>query len=229
MYFSGTSDRSAGAAQGARDAASVTPSARASARAADSRAKRAFDLLISAAVLLFIAPLLLLVAGAIWLESGGPVLFRQARTGLNGRVFQVYKFRSMTVAEDGDAFRQATRGDARITGIGHLIRRTSIDELPQLLNVLRGEMSLVGPRPHPVALDARFQPTIAGYADRFQVKPGITGWAQVCGHRGETRQVEDMALRISHDLQYVQGWSFGLDLQILAKTLVVVPFDRAAF
>jgi lipopolysaccharide/colanic/teichoic acid biosynthesis glycosyltransferase len=148
------------------------------------------------------------------------VLFRQTRKGLNGRTFRIYKFRTMRVLEDGAVVRQATRGDARVTRIGRILRSTSLDELPQLLNVLSGEMALVGPRPHALAHDEFYSREISGYDQRFRVKPGITGWAQVNGARGETPTLDHMRRRIELDLWYVQHKSIALDLTILARTVV---------
>jgi putative colanic acid biosynthesis UDP-glucose lipid carrier transferase len=180
---------------------------------------RVIDVTFAVLALAVLAPLLILVALAIRLDSPGPVLFRQTRTGLKGRTFQIYKFRSMRVLEDGPEVRQACREDARVTALGRILRRTSLDELPQLLNVLRGEMSLVGPRPHALAHDAYYGREIPTYRLRFQVKPGITGWAQVNGARGETPTLAHMQRRIDLDLWYVENRSLGLDLQILARTV----------
>lgn len=159
------------------------------------------------------------IAAAIRLESGGPALFRQARGGILGRPFTVLKFRTMTTADNGDQIVQASRGDRRITGLGAVLRRLSLDELPQLINVLRGEMSIVGPRPHALAHDRHYQSLIPDYRRRFAVKPGITGLAQVRGYRGETSTVGDMADRVACDLEYVARWTLMLDLQIIVRTL----------
>jgi lipopolysaccharide/colanic/teichoic acid biosynthesis glycosyltransferase len=167
-----------------------------------------------------------LVALAIRLDSPGPVLFRQTRTGLNGRVFRIYKFRTMRVLEDGPEVRQACRGDARVTCVGRILRRTHLDELPQLLNVLRGEMALVGPRPHALAHDQHYGREIPAYRLRFQVKPGMTGWAQMNGARGETPTLEHMQRRVELDLWYVENRSFWLDLQILTRTAFAVCDHR---
>jgi exopolysaccharide biosynthesis polyprenyl glycosylphosphotransferase len=179
------------------------------------------DITIAITVFLFLAPLLALVALLIRIDSLGPVLFRQTRTGFNGKQFQIYKFRTMIVQENGDFIRQAARDDPRITRIGRLLRKTSIDELPQLLNVLRGEMSIVGPRPHALAHDRYYGERILNYQERFVVKPGITGWAQVNGQRGETPQLADMERRIELDLWYIQNYSFLLDIKILLRTIVM--------
>ncbi|AWN35447.1 undecaprenyl-phosphate glucose phosphotransferase [Methylobacterium radiodurans] len=185
-------------------------------------AKRTLDVLLAAVALVLLSPLLVLVAAAVRLESPGPALFRQTRIGFSGRRFQIYKFRSMRVQDDGPVIRQATRDDRRVTRIGRLLRRTSIDELPQLLNVLRGDMSLVGPRPHALAHDDQYTRVIAPYAYRHHVKPGITGLAQVNKCRGETETVDKMARRVSYDIQYINRWSIWLDLRIILLTAVQV-------
>jgi putative colanic acid biosynthesis UDP-glucose lipid carrier transferase len=156
---------------------------------------------------------------AIKLTSPGPVFFRQRRYGLNGEVIDVLKFRSMTVTEDDDKVKQATKGDARITPLGALLRRYSLDELPQFLNVLTGQMSIVGPRPHAVIHNEEYRKQIQGYMLRHKVKPGITGWAQVNGWRGETDTLEKMEKRVEHDLDYIRNWSLLWDLQIIAMTV----------
>jgi len=163
------------------------------------------------------------------LSSPGPILFKQRRYGLDGRKIVVYKFRSMTVAEDGDLVRQATRNDSRITRFGAFLRRTSLDELPQFINVLQGRMSVVGPRPHAVAHNELYRKLIRGYMIRHKVRPGITGLAQVMGWRGETETVEKMKGRIEMDLTYLRNWSVLLDLQIILKTIVVVLGGRNAY
>ena len=191
--------------------------------------KRASDIAIAAAALVFTAPLLLLVCLAIRLDSRGPVVFKQKRYGLDGREILVYKFRSMRVTEDGkEAFTAATRKDSRITRVGAFIRRTSIDELPQLINVLEGSMSIVGPRPHPVAMNEHYRRAIPSYMVRHKVKPGITGWAQVNGYRGGD-DLESMRKRIEFDLAYVRHWSLWLDMRILFKTLSVIWTDPSAY
>lgn len=188
--------------------------------------KSVLDRVLAAAALVMLAPLFVLVALAIRLDSRGPVLFRQARTGQNGQVFRILKFRSMTT-DAGLA--QATRHDARVTPVGRWLRRTSIDELPQLVNVLRGEMALVGPRPHATAHDAHFAPLVADYTLRFAVKPGLTGWAQINNARGETDTTEKMARRVMLDLDYIRDWSIWLDLRILALTPLRLLIARDAF
>lgn len=191
-------------------------------------AKRVFDVLAASAILIASLPLLLLIAAAIRLDSKGPVLFLQRRYGFNQEPFRIFKFRTMTTADDGDVVRQATRNDPRITRVGRFLRRYNLDELPQLLNVIAGQMSLVGPRPHALAHDREFQRKIARYARRHNVKPGITGWAQVNGLRGETDTDEKMARRITYDHWYIDNWSFWLDLGILLRTVFTPQAFRNA-
>jgi Undecaprenyl-phosphate glucose phosphotransferase len=183
--------------------------------------KRCFDVAGAAAVLLLLSPLMVITALLIKLDSAGPALFFQTRNGFNGRAFRIVKFRTMHVLEDGDKIRQATRTDPRITRLGRWLRRANIDELPQLFNVLRGDMSLVGPRPHAVAHNSEFEKLVANYAFRHHVKPGITGWAQVNGYRGETPTADLMAKRVDFDLWYINNWSLWLDLRILFRTLIL--------
>jgi Undecaprenyl-phosphate glucose phosphotransferase len=191
----------------------------------DRLVKRGFDIAAAAVGLLLLSPLLLVVPMAIKLDSRGPVLFRQTRHGYNNDTIRVFKFRSMTTMEDGHAFRQATKNDPRMTRVGSMIRRTNIDELPQLINVLLGEMSIVGPRPHPVAMNEMFQRHIAPLSRRHNVKPGITGWAQVNGYRGETDTLEKMQRRFECDLYYIDNWSLLLDVKIIMMTL----FSKRAY
>ena len=189
-----------------------------------------FDASIAAVILILLAPLLAIVALMIRLDSRGPALFRQTRTGLNGRTFFIYKFRTMRVQEDGAVVRQAQRGDSRLTGLGAILRKTSLDELPQLLNVLRGDMALVGPRPHALAHDSHYGALITTYRQRFAVLPGITGWAQINGSRGATPEVADMERRIELDLWYVENRSLALDLKILIATaLHILPSRSNAY
>ena len=180
--------------------------------------KRCLDVLVAGIALVFLAPVFLFTALAIKLDSPGPVLFRQRRAGFDGGIFVILKFRTMSVLEDDGPIVQASREDARVTRIGRVLRRTSIDELPQLMNVLRGEMSLVGPRPHAIVHDDEYRRSIVNYALRHHVKPGLTGAAQVAGLRGETKQIEQMARRVERDLWYINNWSLILDLKILAAT-----------
>ncbi|NGM51661.1 exopolysaccharide biosynthesis protein [Caulobacter sp. 602-2] len=189
------------------------------ARVAVDPGKRFIDVVVAGLALVFFAPVLLLAALWIKLESPGPVLFRQTRGGLNGRTFTIYKLRSMRCEENGDKVTQARRDDDRITKSGKLLRTTSIDELPQLLNVLKGDMSLVGPRPHAMAHDAYYGALISTYNMRFQAKPGLTGLAQIRGLRGGTTDVEDMAARIKADIAYIDGWSLMSDIRILLLTV----------
>lgn len=187
------------------------------------------DRALAALLLLIVAPVLLLVAVAIRLDSGGPVLFRQRRHGFNHQVITVLKFRTMRVVEDGATVRQAQQNDARVTRIGRFLRRTSLDELPQLINVLRGDMSLVGPRPHALAHNEHFSSLVEHYARRHKMKPGITGWAQVNGLRGETDTQEKMRKRIEHDLYYIENWSLWFDIRILALTPFLGLFHKNAY
>jgi Undecaprenyl-phosphate glucose phosphotransferase len=191
--------------------------------------KRTCDIIASAGALLMLSPLLAIVAVAISLDTSGPVLFRQWRGGYNGRKFQIFKFRTMTVEENGPHVRQAQRNDKRVTRVGRILRKYSIDELPQLINVLRGEMSLVGPRPHALAHDTSYSQLIAPYPARHNVKPGITGWAQINGCRGETAEVEAMKRRVELDLGYIQNWSLLLDARILLMTVREVVSPKNAF
>jgi putative colanic acid biosynthesis UDP-glucose lipid carrier transferase len=181
--------------------------------------KRAFDLVAATCGLLPLAPFLVAVSLAILIDSSGPVLFRQKRGGFNGRSFTILKFRTMHVMEDDAMIKQATRNDCRVTRIGRWLRRTSFDELPQLINVLLGDMSLVGPRPHALAHDDQYSKLISNYPCRHHVKPGITGWAQVNGFRGETPTLAPMKRRVELDLWYVSNWSLWLDLRILIRTV----------
>ena len=191
--------------------------------------KRISDVVLASVILLLISPLLAAIAIGVKLSSPGPVIFRQKRNGLDGEEIIVYKFRSMTAQDNGAVVRQATKNDARITRFGAFIRRTSLDELPQFINVLQGRMSIVGPRPHAVAHNEEYRQLIKAYMVRHKVKPGITGWAQVNGHRGETDTIEKMQTRVEYDLEYLRNWSLGLDLQIIVRTIRVVFFDRHAY
>ena len=184
--------------------------------------KRGSDIVLSLLILALISPLLVLIALAVKLSSPGPVIFRQRRYGVDGQQIVVYKFRTMRVMEDGEEIRQASRDDPRVTRLGALLRRTSMDELPQFFNVLQGRMSIVGPRPHAVVHNEMYRKLIKGYMLRHKVRPGITGWAQVNGYRGETETLEKMKGRIDLDLDYLRNWSLRLDLLIIAKTVWVV-------
>jgi len=188
-------------------------------------AKRVFDVMVSATAFVVLSPLLTIVAIAIKLDSRGPVLFRQTRHGYNNETIKVFKFRSMTKLEDGESFVQAARNDSRVTRVGVILRRTNIDELPQLINVLRGEMSIVGPRPHATAHNKMFEDKISVFSRRHVVKPGITGWAQVNGYRGATDTLEKMQQRVEHDLYYIDNWSFWLDIRIMIMTV----FSKTAY
>jgi putative colanic acid biosynthesis UDP-glucose lipid carrier transferase len=191
--------------------------------------KRLSDIFISFAILALIFPIMAGAAIGVKLSSPGPILFRQRRYGVDGKEIIVYKFRTMTVCEDGGEIKQATKDDQRITRFGAFLRRTSLDELPQFINVLQGRMSIVGPRPHAVAHNELYRKLISGYMVRHKVKPGITGWAQVNGLRGETETLDKMRKRIEYDLAYLRSWSLRLDLLIIIKTVLVVIRDKAAY
>ena len=191
--------------------------------------KRISDIILSLLILCLISPLMLGIALGVKFSSPGPVIFKQRRYGLDGKEIVVYKFRSMTTCDDGDKIQQAQKSDRRITPFGAFIRKTSLDELPQFINVLQGRMSIVGPRPHAVAHNEEYRKLIKGYMVRHKVKPGITGWAQVNGYRGETEVLDKMKKRIDHDLEYLRNWSLRLDLYIIIKTALIVIKDRHAY
>ena len=184
--------------------------------------KRLIDILVSSVALVLLSPIILCICLGIKLSSPGPILFKQFRYGVNGQRIKVYKFRSMTVQENGSEVKQATKNDARITKIGAFLRKSSLDELPQFINVLQGRMSIVGPRPHAVAHNEYYRQKIQGYMLRHLVKPGITGWAQVNGLRGETETIDKMQARIEYDLQYLRKWSLWLDIVIIFRTFSTV-------
>jgi exopolysaccharide biosynthesis polyprenyl glycosylphosphotransferase len=189
--------------------------------------KRCLDLGVAAVALLLLAPFLIGTAVLVKLDSPGRVIFRQARRGFNGRQFNILKFRSMTTLDNGDCIQQATRDDARVTRVGKTLRKTSVDELPQLWNVLRGDMSLVGPRPHALAHDNYYDKIIGNYAYRHHVKPGLTGWAQIHGLRGETPTIDLMEKRVEYDVWYISNWSIWLDIRILVRTAIVLARQDA--
>jgi Undecaprenyl-phosphate glucose phosphotransferase len=192
--------------------------------------KRLEDLVISIILLVLLSPILLVIALVIKLDSPGPVIFRQKRHGFNNQVFEVYKFRSMTVEDSASSeVKQATKNDRRVTRVGRVLRRSSLDELPQLFNVLFGHMSIVGPRPHAIQHNLEFGAIILEYFGRHNVKPGITGWAQVNGLRGETDTVDKMHRRVEYDLHYIENWSLMLDLKILVMTAFAVWFQETAY
>ena len=191
--------------------------------------KRASDIVLASVILALVLPVMLVIAIGVKLSSPGPVLFKQRRYGLDGKEIVVYKFRTMTVLEDGNVIKQATRNDRRVTWLGAFLRQSSLDELPQFFNVLQGRMSVVGPRPHAVAHNEIYRRLIKGYMIRHKVKPGITGLAQVNGLRGETDTLDKMQLRIEHDLDYLRNWSLQLDLQIVVKTIFVLLKKQEAF
>ncbi|NNC58057.1 MAG: undecaprenyl-phosphate glucose phosphotransferase [Woeseiaceae bacterium] len=191
--------------------------------------KRVSDYVIASIILILTSPLMIAIALAIKLTSPGKVIFKQRRYGLDGREIIVYKFRTMTVAEDSDVIRQATKDDDRITKVGAILRKYSLDELPQFINVLQGRMSVVGPRPHAVAHNEEYRPLIKGYMVRHKVNPGITGLAQVMGYRGETSTVDAMKKRVELDLEYLRNWSLALDLRIILRTVQTVWNDKMAY
>jgi putative colanic acid biosynthesis UDP-glucose lipid carrier transferase len=191
--------------------------------------KRVSDIVLGSIILILISPLLLAIAIGVKLSSPGPAIFKQRRNGLDGGEITVYKFRSMRSMDNGPVVAQATKDDPRITPFGAFLRRTSLDELPQFFNVLQGRMSIVGPRPHAVAHNELYREMIRAYMVRHKVKPGITGWAQVNGLRGETDTVDKMKARVEYDLEYLRNWSLGLDLQIIVRTVRVMFFDRNAY
>ena len=191
--------------------------------------KRLFDLIVAAVALIALTPVLLAVAALVWLDSPGPVFFVQRRYGFNQQPFRIIKFRTMRTLDDGPVIAQATRDDPRLTRIGRFLRRWNIDEIPQLFNVLTGDMSLVGPRPHALAHDHEYEQRIALYARRHNVKPGITGWAQIHGCRGEVDTEEKMQKRLEHDLFYIDNWSLWLDLQIIVRTVLSPAGYRNAY
>lgn len=196
---------------------------------AERAVKRLFDIVFSSLALLFFLPLYPFVALLIKLDSSGPIFFRQTRNGFNDKEFRIFKFRSLSVLEDGGNIKQVTRNDKRVTRLGRWLRRTSIDELPQFLNVLKGDMSLVGPRPHAAQHNSDYEKLIANYAHRHHAKPGITGWAQVNGLRGETRTVDQMERRVELDLWYIDNWSLWLDIRILLRTFLVILERDSAY
>jgi putative colanic acid biosynthesis UDP-glucose lipid carrier transferase len=182
--------------------------------------KKIEDLILGSLIFILILPLMLVIAIAVKLSSRGPILFKQRRYGLNGEIIQVLKFRTMTTQDDGAIVVQASKGDPRITPLGRFLRRTSLDELPQFVNVLQGTMSIVGPRPHAISHNEQYRQLIQGYMLRHKVKPGITGWAQVNGLRGETETVDKMKARVDYDLYYINHWSIWLDLKIIFLTII---------
>jgi putative colanic acid biosynthesis UDP-glucose lipid carrier transferase len=192
-------------------------------------AKRAEDLVLGSLIMLGIAVPMFLIALAVKLSSRGPVFFRQRRYGLNGEEIRVLKFRTMTCMEDGAEVKQAVKNDQRVTKVGAILRRTSLDELPQFIQVLTGEMSIVGPRPHAVLHNEQYRALIQGYMLRHKVKPGITGWAQVNGWRGETDTLEKMEKRVEYDLAYIRDWALWMDLKIILMTILGVFRGKNAY
>lgn len=184
--------------------------------------KRIFDIAVALVALTALLWAFVIIGSAVALTSRGPIFFRQRRTGLNGQIFTIYKFRTMTVVEDGDVITHASKGDARVTRVGSVLRKTSLDELPQFINILKGDMSFVGPRPHALAHDRHYGALIPRYTDRFGVRPGLTGLAQVRGLRGEIHRLDCMAQRIDADAQYAACWSFRRDLIIIMRTVPMI-------
>lgn len=191
--------------------------------------KRCFDIVLTTIGLMGMVPLMLVTAALIKLDSRGPVFFRQTRNGFNGQTFDIFKFRTMYVLQEGATVTQATRNDPRVTRLGRFLRKTSVDELPQLFNVILGDMSLVGPRPHATSHNSEYEKLIAKYAFRHHVQPGLTGWAQVNGYRGETRQIEQMQQRVEYDVWYINNWSLWLDFKIALRTLRVAFWQDGAY
>lgn len=191
--------------------------------------KHILDKLVAITTLIALSPLLILVSLLIKIDSRGPVIFKQSRNGLNNNTFQVWKFRTMCVMENGSQVQQAKKDDVRITRIGNFLRKSSIDELPQLINVLLGDMAIVGPRPHPVSLNNRFRPLIENYDQRCAMRPGLTGLAQINGYRGPTKTVEQMRNRIECDIQYIQNWSLWADIKIILATPYYGLISKNAF
>jgi putative colanic acid biosynthesis UDP-glucose lipid carrier transferase len=196
---------------------------------ASSWEKRALDVFVALTMLIAFAPFLLLVAVIIRFDSSGPVLFRQRRGGLNGQPFMIYKFRTMRVLEDGEDVTHCARDDDRVTRLGGFLRKSSIDELPQLINVLLGDMSLVGPRPHALAHDEMYGALLPEYLQRSSAKPGLTGLSQISGLRGDIGHLDNMRARIACDISYIRNWSFGLDLRLIYVTAMRVLFDGTAY
>ena len=192
-------------------------------------AKRASDIVLASLILVLIAPVLLAVAIGVKRSSPGPIVFKQRRNGVDGKEILVYKFRSMRVMENGGKVTQATKGDPRVTPFGAFIRRTSLDELPQFINVLQGRMSIVGPRPHAVAHNEQYRELVQSYMLRHKVKPGITGWAQINGYRGETDTLDKMIGRVQYDIDYLRNWSLTMDMRIIAKTIKLTFWDKNAY
>jgi putative colanic acid biosynthesis UDP-glucose lipid carrier transferase len=191
--------------------------------------KRLEDIILSISILVFISPVLVCISAVVKLTSPGPVIFRQLRYGIGGKPINVWKFRSMKVMENGGEVVQATKEDSRVTPVGKFLRRTSLDELPQFINVLMGEMSIVGPRPHAVSHNEQYRKLIDGYMLRHKVKPGITGWAQINGWRGETDELEKMQKRVEYDLEYIRNWSVWFDIKIVFLTIFKGFVSKTAY
>ncbi|QPT14942.1 undecaprenyl-phosphate glucose phosphotransferase [Serratia rubidaea] len=191
--------------------------------------KQVEDFILSLLILMFISPVLLIIAALVKLTSEGPIIFKQQRYGIDGKAIEVWKFRSMKVMENGNTVTQAKKGDTRVTKLGSFLRRTSLDELPQFVNVLKGDMSIVGPRPHAVAHNEQYRKLINGYMLRHKMKPGITGWAQINGWRGETDTLDKMEKRVEYDLEYIRNWSLWFDIKIVFLTVFKGFINKAAY
>lgn len=229
MFDSWSVDRASASETLAQSCLTASPRIGLDRRPHSARFKRGLDLVGALFGLVLLAPLLLTIAVLVTVTSPGPILFRQRRTGLNGAVFTIFKFRTMLVMEDGDCVPHACRNDERITPLGAFLRQSSLDELPQLINVVKGEMSIVGPRPHALAHDAHYSALLPGYSERFRVRPGLTGYAQIKGLRGEIRQLDCMARRIEADATYARNWSLLGDLGILLNTVPVLLSRENAY
>lgn len=187
------------------------------------------DIFISSLILILISPLLLIISIAIKIDSKGPVIYKQRRHGLNNKEITIYKFRSMKWIENENKIKQATHEDVRVTKLGRILRNSSLDELPQFINVLQGRMSIVGPRPHAITHNNHYKKYIDCYMERHQIKPGITGWAQINGYRGETEKIDTMQSRINFDMYYINNWSLKFDILIILKTIIVIFRDKRAY
>jgi putative colanic acid biosynthesis UDP-glucose lipid carrier transferase len=231
MYLFPASDfeaQSVGGPESVGAAKDLSFSSPTSAPVGRSLAKRLFDTMMATGLLVFFGPMMLLIAVLVRTTSKGPALFKQRRTGLNGKVFHIYKFRTMTVMEDGHLL-PARRDDSRVTRLGAILRRSSLDELPQLFNVVRGEMSLVGPRPHAISHDELYVTLLPTYTERFRARPGLTGLAQVTGFRGEMKTIDCLKGRVEADLRYISEWSLLMDLKVLFRTAVLIWQDERAY
>jgi putative colanic acid biosynthesis UDP-glucose lipid carrier transferase len=217
-----------GASQATPVAPDFTAAASVTAPVGAAIGKRLFDFTAALGLLLFLAPMLVLIALLVRFTSKGPALFKQRRTGLNGKVFRIYKFRTMTVMEDGRLL-PARQEDSRVTRMGAILRRSSLDELPQLLNILKGDMSLVGPRPHAISHDELYSTLMPEYSERFRARPGLTGLAQVTGFRGEVKTFDCLKGRVDADLKYIKDWTLFMDIKVLFVTALLFWQDERAY